>query len=60
MVVKMNVYHCMNSKENPDPPWMRKPKMEGTPQDDLVKRFKEAPDSFFPSFSPPAKPDSET
>ncbi len=60
MVVKMNVYHCMNPKENPDPPWMRRPKMEKDSQDDLVQRFKASPDSFFPSFYPPAKPDAET
>lgn len=60
MVVKMNVYHCMNPKENPEPSWMRKPKAAGTLQDDLVKRFKESPDSFFPSFYPPTKPESQT
>lgn len=49
MVVKMNVYHCMNPKENPEPQWMRRPKNAGDPQEDLVKRFKESPDSFFPS-----------
>lgn len=60
MVVKMNVYHCMNPEENPEPPWARKAKAAEALQEDLVKRFKESPDSFFPSFYPPTKPEEET
>ncbi|WP_195891785.1 hypothetical protein [Anaeromassilibacillus senegalensis] len=57
MVVKMNIYHCMNPEENPNPQWMRRPKIAMPQQDDLVKQFKESPDSFFPSMIPPARPE---
>ena len=57
--MKMNVYNCMNPKENPMPSWIteknggpnRKPEPDFKAiERERVRMFKECPDSFFPEF----------
>lgn len=61
--MEMKVYHCTNPEENPLPAWLQdSPKKKPQKVMDFeemereqVRKFKECPDSFFPSFFGQAK-----
>lgn len=56
--MEMKVYHCTNPEENPIPAWLRESPKKTEPAEidfeeigkEQVRKFKECPDSFFPSF----------
>ena len=59
--IRTNIYHCSNPQENPLPAWItapKKPKVQDieTMEQEKIRKFKECPDSFFPSFCPRSKP----
>ena len=63
MEVKMNIYHCMDPRENPVPAFLKPTKKTGPKQPDYqaieqerVRKFKESPGSFFPPFYGRPKP----
>ena len=63
MEVNMKVYDCKNPEENQLPKWLTgKQKPAEKKEDDFeayqreqVRRFKESPESFFPSFYPSSR-----
>ena len=62
MTLRMKVYDCKKPQQNDLPGWITgKCNAEKAPdfnamERERVKRFKQCPDDFFPSFCPPPKP----
>jgi hypothetical protein len=55
--MEMKTFHCMNPDENPVPFWMKTvAKKPQEKPEDLVQKFKQNPDAFFPPVIPPGKP----